>query len=211
MRTGRLFFLIVFVLPNESTFMPSIEPANGALVWPAWSDASKRARISVWPQPDSGRIDGRMRWAATNDVQPIASRYYGRFAWGPATVTAWQYYWWDVTYVADYHFKGSSGLSASGNDFDFEIQYLDVLPNAGTAGILITTTMRVVPDPPAVRTEEWPISVSLWFPTIRWDLIDPARAFPPWGFATFPGAFGLKRVEWIPISECFPMEEVTVT
>lgn len=191
--------------------MPAIEPIGVNLILPAWSSPSLWHRTPKWPSPNTPRIDGRLRWPSDPNFYPISTRYVLSLTCaGSLTDPAFvRWFWFDIHHDSGLRFIGDTGLSPTGERVEFSIEYYDVLPHLAVPGVRQEITYYVRSDPPVTRVYEWttdPIGYPLNWGT--GSVPDPQWQ-DPGDFADVGGNWIVKYSFLIPISECYPADQLT--
>jgi len=183
------------------------------LLWPDGSLVSLLQPIPQWPKPNSGRLDGKLRWISDTEVRPIASRYLALTKFSNANGTQFrnQWFWFDLVHSGTgLVFQATSGKNGD-TDFDFEIGHVDSLAISGLPGVYVLITLRMEGAPTVTEYHEAPDVSPGWPYNVNWNYEVPLQSIPTsWPFH-LGDPWPIRWCEWYPVSECFPVSELTTT
>ena len=181
-----------------------------------WGTDNNSNRVSRWPQPDSNRVDAYFRFPKTFGLYPLPSRIFTYLnlidtVGPPPDQSIVEYVWWDLEVVAPSHLKFTTDPSpVSGNVFEMEIKYFDVLPVTGQAGEQMKQTIYAGPE---------------WWETISEYGVDPpdhtlfykwnqqaGLPVPDYSAATHSPLFTWESVQMgsIGVADCFSFPRLVV-
>lgn len=196
--------------------MPPFGSQNGTIVFPPWSGSPPLyGPVPKWPQPNTPRVDGRLRWNSDPDGFPIATRYVGQLLFEAySTVFPFEllsskshWFWFDLVYDSGLRWVANSGVSASGMSFDFSIEYTETLPHLGVPGVRQEFVLHQTGEPDASWPKEWtnatpgyPLNYVGGEPIPDWEDVPGLIAGATWNS---------RRVSIIALSECFPVDQLS--
>lgn len=110
---------------------------------------SSTHRVSLWPQPNSTRVDARYRMQWGKDCLPSAQRFMVRNRlFGvpppplPANVDLWA--WLDLLPISGGHIEGILPANPDGIVLRMSVQSFDTLPSSGVKGVRVEIEQSIV-------------------------------------------------------------------
>lgn len=182
--------------PVISPFDPGVGTPNNAL-------------IPQWPEPQTPRVDGRMRWLTEGLNRPYCLRWYGfllydtrSFIPAGSPIENCEAFWLDFNFSDPQRFGGSSVPSPYGSEVSFLARF-DGPVGVGLSAWRFDIELSAAGEAPF----NWEYENDGWSYNSKFDWLLSSGSFDPPGHSSLsPGSFPFIWFYLFPMAYCYPTD-----
>jgi len=169
--------------------------------------APSTALIPKWPEPNTARVNGKIRWLSEPDLYPLATRWYGIVFYdkrvGASAQPIWQhaeYFWIDLDFSDPLTLSGTTDLSPYGTQAAIEFKYTDLGPPLGD-GFQATYSISATGEPAVQYVTKNPIQR---FQSSLTQSDTGGTVTPSYNTQWLTGSYPFIWMNLFPMATCYP-------
>ena len=163
--------------------------------------------IPKWPEPNTARVNGKIRWLSEPDLYPLATRWYGIVFYdkrvGASAQPIWQfaeYFWIDLDFSDPLTLSGTTDVSPYGTQATIEFRYTDLGAPFGD-GFQATYDISATGEPPVQYVRKKPVQR---FQSSLTQSDTGGTVTPSYNNQWLTGSYPFIWMNLFPMATCYP-------